>query len=243
MRLVDITEHRPYPLPTAPWAMEQTWSKLLFMHWPIPPEQIEPFIPDRLTLDTFDGYAWISVVPFMMSNIRPRMTVAVLWLSFFPELNVRTYVTHRDKPGVWFFSLDAGNPVAVSIARNLYRLPYFNASMRISEHPDSVSYYCHRQDLRSAPAQFVGIYGPAGDVYHAQPDTLDYFLTERYCLYTADDVGNIYRGDIHHKPWPLQAATADITANTISEIALPDTAPILQYVECIDILAWLIKAI
>ncbi|PJF44544.1 MAG: hypothetical protein CUN55_03500, partial [Phototrophicales bacterium] len=203
MRLTDIVEHRPYPLPEGSWAMRQTWSKLLFMHWPLPADVVRPYIPNELKLDTFDGNAWISVVPFLMSNVYPRFTFPLPWLSAFPELNVRTYVTHEDKPGVWFFSLDAANPVAVMIARTFYHLPYFNATMSVVERTHSIDYYCMRRDRRSEPAQFVGEYGPSGDIYVAQPDTLEYFLVERYCLYAQDKKGNLYRGDIHHQPWPL----------------------------------------
>ncbi len=241
MKLTDIIEHRPYSLPDGPWVMKQTWSKLLFMHWPLPPEQIQPHLPNGLILDTYEGQAWISVVPFLMSNVYPRFTFPVPWLSSFPELNVRTYVIRDGKPGVWFFSLDAANPLAVLIARNLYRLPYFNATMSVVEHPSTVDYYCLRRDSRSDPAQFVGEYGPTGEVFHAQPGTLDYFLAERYCLYTHDQQYNIYRGEIHHKPWPLQPAQAHVRANTVSKVQLPTTDPILHYVERIDILAWVIK--
>lgn len=241
MKLTDITEHRPYPLPDAPWAMKQTWSKLLMMHYPVAPEVVQPYLPRGLFLDTFDGAAWISMVPFLMSNVHPRFTFPVPWLSVFPELNVRTYVIHDGKPGVWFFSLDAANPVAVLIARNFYRLPYFNATMSVVEHPNSVDYYSQRRDSRSDPAQFVGEYGPIGEPFVAQLGTLDYFLAERYCLYTHDEHDNIYRGDIHHVPWPLQPATATIRTNTVSPIQLPTVEPILHYVERLDILAWLIK--
>lgn len=237
--LLKQTEHRPYPLPQQPWGMEQTWSNLLFAHWPLAPDVIAPHIPPGLTLDTFEGHAWISVVPFSMRNIRPRMTVAVPWLSAFAELNVRTYVTADDKPGVYFFSLDAANPVGVWIARTWYKLPYFNADMRVEKDTAlNITYTSYRQDKRAPAGDFDATYQPTSEVFHASPGTLDYFLTERYCLYTVGRGGNVLRGDIHHQRWPLQAAKADIRTNTVSVIPLPDTAPILQYVDCLDVLAW-----
>ena len=245
MHILNITEHRPYPLPQAPWVMQQRWSKLLFAHWPLKPEALESYIPEGLMLDTYDGQAWISVVPFYMSHVRPRYTVPLPWLSFFPELNIRTYVMKDDKPGVFFFRLDAGNPLAVYIAREWYQLPYFNAIMRWHEDMDgSIQYFSRRWDRRDAGGIFEANYRPISDVYLAQPDTLDYFLTERYCLYTHDETGNIYRGDIHHVPWPLQNAEADIIRNSVSPIALPSkTEPILQYVDELDVLAWPIQLV
>src|SRR5437764_14098290 len=119
--------HRTAPMPTGPWIMTQTWHELLFAHWPIAPEKIRPLIPSVFTLDTFEGEAWVGVVPFRMSNVRPRWVPPMPGLSAFPELNVRTYVTIHGIPGVYFFSLDAGNPIAVAAARTVFHLPYFKA--------------------------------------------------------------------------------------------------------------------
>ena len=116
--------HRPWPVPQKPWVMRQVWHDLVFAHWPVSVDQLRPLIPPGLQIDTYDGQAWIGVVPFRMSGIRPRLLPAVPWLSAFPELNVRTYVVADDKPGVWFFSLEAANLVAVTIARWWYCLLY-----------------------------------------------------------------------------------------------------------------------
>src|SRR5262245_11044807 len=111
--VLDDTAHRPWPIPTQPWVLAMRWHDLLFMHWPIKSEAICQYIPSALTLDTFDGAAWIGVVPFRMTGVRPRPVPPLPTISAFPELNVRTYVIAEGKPGVWFFSLDAGNPIAV----------------------------------------------------------------------------------------------------------------------------------
>ena len=111
--VLSRTKHRPYPLPSDPWALSRRWQELLFMHWPLREEVLRPLIPPALALDTFDGSAWLGVVPFGMSGVRPRFLPEVPWLSDLPELNVRTYVSAEGKPGIWFFSLDAHNPIAV----------------------------------------------------------------------------------------------------------------------------------
>src|SRR4051794_18976444 len=126
--MAEQAHQRPWPVPQSPWVMAMQWLDLLFMHWPVPAKALRSYIPRNLEIDTYDGTAWIGVVPFRMAGVRPRMTPALPWLSAFPELNVRTYVTIGGKPGVWFFSLDAGNPVAVEGARSLFHLNYYNAA-------------------------------------------------------------------------------------------------------------------
>ena len=129
-----------------------SWHDLLFMHWPVPQEALRPQIPPALQLDTFDGSAWLSVPPFRMSATRPRCLPSVPPLSNFPELNVRTYVTAEGKPGIWFFSLDAANPVAVRLARATFHLPYFDARMSCQVTGDEVRYGSVRTH-RGAPTR------------------------------------------------------------------------------------------
>src|SRR6266404_10006502 len=119
--------HRPWPMPAGPWAMAQSWHDLLFAHWQVDAAALRPLLPPQLQIDTFGGSAWLAVVPFRMTGVRLPGTPALPWLSAFPELNVRTYVTCDGEPGVWFFSLDAGNALAVAIARAWFHLPYFRA--------------------------------------------------------------------------------------------------------------------
>jgi uncharacterized protein len=178
-----MTDYRPYPAPTARPVMYQRWHDLLFMHWPVPVKALRSQLPDALELDTFDGHAWLAVVPFRMSEVYPRGLFPVPWLSTFPELNVRTYVIKDGKPGVWFFSLDAANPIAVSIARNWFKLPYFNARMH-SENKRVVAkdeakqgvYYSSQRTHKNAPGcEFVADYFPVDDVKIPQPGSSSIF--------------------------------------------------------------------
>ncbi len=243
-QIVRHTQHRAW-LPNGPWVMAQSWRDLLFAHWPIPPEQMRALIPPALELDIFDGVAWLGVVPFRMSGVRPRWTPAVPWLSNFAELNVRTYVQMRDrgvvKPGVFFFSLDAANPVAVRIARSLFHLPYFDAAMLLVNDDRAVHYLSRRTHRGAPPASLAVSYAPTGPVYHAQPGTLTHWLTERYALYTVDRRGHPLIGEIHHLPWPLQPAEAEFRLNTMAGAAglrLPATPPLLHFAGRLDVAIW-----
>lgn len=236
-----MVDHRPWPVPSRPWVMTQRWHDLLFAHWPLPPDALYPHLPPPLLLDTFDGVAWIGVVPFRMSHVRLRGLPALPWLSAFPELNVRTYVTVEDKPGVYFFSLDANNPVAVAVARWWFHLPYFRAQMVCTTDGRTV-YYRSSRTHRGAPrAEFIGRYRPCGGIFRTISDTLEHWLTARYCLYAADAHQRLYRGEIHHQPWPLQPAEAEITVNTMADAynaGLLDTPPKLHFVRQLEVIIW-----
>ena len=245
---IQQSSHRPWPVPSGPWTMSQQWCDLLFAHWPIPAAAMRAFVPPALRLDTFDGRAWIGVVPFHMRNVRPRGLPAVPWLSHFAELNVRTYVTAADgsRPGVWFFSLDAANPVAVMLARRFFMLPYFNAAMDVRNVGDAVYYTSRRTHTGAAPAHFMARYRPTGPVYHAARGTLEHWLTERYALYTIDRRGRAVIGEIDHVPWPLQPAAAEIEVNDVTGAAglgLPDIPPLLHFVRRLDVHIWPLKAV
>jgi uncharacterized protein YqjF (DUF2071 family) len=233
--------HRPWPLPAGPWVMAQSWHDLLFAHWPVEAEKLRALIPERLEIDSFDGQAWLAVVPFRMTGVRLRGTPAVPWLSTFPELNVRTYVTYGERPGVWFFSLDAGNPLAVSIARCWFHLPYFRAQMSCSERNGWTQYRSERTHRRAPAGVLEGRYRPNGETFSPQRGSLEYFLTERYCLYTTDWHSQIIRGEIHHSPWRLQAAEAEFSANSMAEasgITLPARKPLLHFAKRQDVVVW-----
>ena len=234
-------QHRPWALPDGPWVMAQTWQDLLFAHWPVPAPDVRALIPAGLEIDTFDGTAWVAVVPFRMSGVRLRGTPALPWLSYFPELNVRTYVVRDGKPGVWFFSLDAGNFVAVAIARRWFHLPYFPADMNCVERHGSIHYQSQRTHRDAAPASLKARYRPIAPRQRAQPGTIEYFLTERYCLYTIDGRDRLIRGEIHHAPWPLQLAEAEVAENTMARaagITLPSCAPLLHFAKRQDVVVW-----
>ena len=221
--------------------MAQSWHDLLFAHWPLPETVLRPHIPAGLAIDTFAGQGWLGVVPFRMSGVRLRGTPAVLWLSAFPELNVRTYVVANEKPGVWFFSLDAGNALAVAAARAWFHLPYFRASMSCEERNDWIEYRSERTHRGAAGGVLQGRYRPVDAVFSTPSGSLEHFLTERYCLYTADGSGRIIRGEIHHAPWPLQPAEAELTKNTMAEAAgfsLPAVRPLLHFSKRQDVVVW-----
>jgi hypothetical protein len=238
--IVNETRHRPWPLPEGPWIMTQSWHDLLFAHWPVAIDALREKVPPGLELDLFDNQAWLGIIPFHMTNVAPRGVPALPWVSAFPELNVRTYVTHHGDPGIFFFSLDAANPLAVTVARTMFHLPYFNAAMDVELDGAWVSYRSRRTDDGTAAA-LQARYRPTGPVHAPQPGTLEYFLTERYCLYTVDDSFHVQRLDIHHLPWPLQAAEATFQTNTMAAAAgirLPSMAPVLHFSKRQDMLAW-----
>ncbi|MGA2812493.1 MAG: DUF2071 domain-containing protein [Candidatus Acidiferrum sp.] len=240
------TAHRPWPLPAGPWVMAQSWHDLLFAHWPVPVQALRPLVPAGLEVDVFGGSAWLGVVPFRMSGVRLRATPALPWLSHFPELNVRTYVQREGKPGVWFFSLEAGNSVAVQIARFWFHLPYFYARMRTDRSDGWIRYASERASAGARAAVFRARYRPAGPPSPAPPGSLAYFLTERYCLYTVDAEGRLLRGEIHHPAWLLESAEAEIAENTVAQaagISLPDSQALLHFAKRQDVIVWAAKRI
>jgi uncharacterized protein YqjF (DUF2071 family) len=221
--------------------MAQTWCDLLFAHWPVRAEQLRPWIPGALTIDTFAGEAWIAVVPFGMTGIRLPGTPALPRISETLEMNLRTYVSIGGKPGVFFFSLDAASLLAVKVARRCFHLPYFHAAMSC-EHSNGAFHYRSRRE----EVIFDGSYRPTGGVFAAAPGTLEHFLTERYCFYTTDRAGRIVRGNIRHHPWPLQPAEAELRQNTLTlpwGIDLPDTKPLLHFSRRLDVVAYSLEGL
>jgi len=233
--------HRPWPLPSRPWVMAQNWHDLLFAHWPVSADVMRRLLPETVELDLYDRRAWISIVPFRMSGVRLRAIPALPWLSAFPELNVRTYVTAGGKAGIWFFSLDAANPVAVEIARLWFHLPYFRADMESKAGPERIAYTSRRKDRRGGRERLVAAYSGHGPCFEAKHGTLEYFLTERYCLYTQRRNGELLRGEIHHAPWKLAEASASFQANTMLEnleLAIPGPPEALHYSKLQEVIAW-----
>ena len=222
--------------------MKQIWHDLLFAHWPVPSDILQPLVPQVLALDTFGGQGWVAVTPFRMSGVRARGLPALPGLSKFPELNIRSYVTHSGKPGVYFFSLDAANLPAVWAARALYHLPYFHAAMRCEELDGAIHYRSRRHH---AAAELTAWYSPIGDVRIRDKASIERWLTERYCLYALHG-GCVYRGEIHHLPWPLQDARADFTVNTMAQAAgimLPEIAPLLHFSRRLEVLIWPLRRV
>lgn len=244
--ILKDTAHRMTAMPIGPWVMVQFWHELLFAHWPVKPEVLRPLIPEALPLDTFDGECWVGVVPFNMSHVHPRGLPSVNGLSAFPELNVRTYVTINGFPGVYFFSLDAGNSIAVALARSIFHLPYFHARMSSQRIGDIIHYRSHRIHRNAREADFIANYDPVSPVFYARPGSLEHWLTERYYLYTTVGRDRIYRGDIHHQQWPLQLAELETIRDTMAcshDIHLPETAPLLHYAQLQEVLIWPLRRI
>jgi len=217
--------------------MQQTWHDLLFAHWSVPPAVARPLLPSELRLDIFDGQCWVGVVPFHMSGIRRRGLPALPGISRFPELNVRTYVIYGGKPGVYFFSLDAAKLPAVWAARTFYHLPYFHAHMSAEQRDGVIHYSSHRY---CGHAEFKSHYCPVKEVRFADRGSIEHWFTERYCLYTTHR-GQVYRGEIHHAPWPLQEAEAELETNTIapaSAISPPRGPAHLLFARKLDVLIW-----
>jgi uncharacterized protein YqjF (DUF2071 family) len=227
--------------------MAMRWDDLLFAHWAVDADALARLIPDGLELETYEGTAYVGLVPFEMRGVRPRRVPPLPWLSRFPELNVRTYVRCGDRSGVWFFSLDAANPVAVRTARRWFHLPYFDARMSIRRGRDGGVTYRSRRTHRGAPAaELAARYGPIGPVARAEAGSLEAFLTDRYCLYASDGAGRIYRGEIDHPPWPLQPAAAELEVNTMLDslgAGGPKGARLLHFSKRVDVVAWGVEVV
>lgn len=240
------TSQRPRPIPPGRWAMTQRWNDLLFAHWRIPAPTIAPLLPDGVQPDTFDGAAWIGVVPFWMDRIKFRVMPSIPGANTFPELNLRTYVRdHRTgTPGVYFFSLDAGNLAAVLVARTFYHLPYYWADMHIESNANQEFVFSSRRRFSGRPVVFKARYrglGPTRKTAESRPGSLEYFLTERYCLFTQNGDGQLVRANIHHIPWPLENARAEIESNDLAEaigIHLPQEEPVLHYARRLAVYVW-----
>ena len=220
--------------------MGQTWEDLLFAHWRVPADVLRSHVPKALALDEHDGTAWVAVTPFRVSGLRLRGTLPLPVVSNFLELNVRTYVTAQDKPGIWFFSLDASSAWAVEAARRTYRLPYFRARMTMDRRGDRVRFECCRAD--EPGRAFSGGYRPAGPASEPPPGSLESFLTERYCLYALDR-GRLARAEIHHRPWQLQPGEAEVELNTMAPVDLPDEEPLCHFSRRQDVVVWRLEPV
>ena len=240
------TSQSPRPLPSGRWSMTQRWNDLLFAHWPIPAAAVSHLIPDGLQIDTFHGSAWLGVVPFWMDRIKLRGLPPVPFTSSFPELNLRTYV--RDQrtgmPGVFFLSLDASNLLAVGFARAVYSLPYHWAEMKLEQRTErEFEFYSRRRGTRPPvifKARYRGL-GPTRKLVESRSGSLEYFLTERYCLFTRSRTGEPMRANVHHIPWPLEEAEAEIERNDLAAavgIQLPDQDPVLHYSRRLAVYVW-----
>ncbi len=224
----------------APWVMTQRWNDLLFMHYSLAPEVVRALVPEVLTLDTYKQRAWVSVTPFWINHLRPPGVPSLPWVSNFFEINVRTYVSRDGKPGVYFFSLDASNLSAVWGARMFYRLPYWQASMKVTGRGGPKIDYSTKRQHGPKPAELRCSYGPVSRPFHAHPGSLEHFLCERYCLYACSRK-RLYRVDIHHLPWELQQGTVAVEENTMAKTAgieLPAEPDLAHFSRELKVLLW-----
>jgi uncharacterized protein len=231
-RVMDDVGHRPWPVPDDPWVQAHTWESLLFAHWRVDADALARLLPPDLPPDVRDDSAWLGITPFVLRNLRLRGIPPLPKISVFPELNVRTYVTVDGKPGIWFFTLEAASQLAVEAAKRIYKLPYQHARMTV----EADGAYVHYESARPGAA-FGARYRGNGDLFQAESGSIEEFLTERYCLYTADG-GRLYRAEIHHPPWSLQRGEARIDLNTMAPIPLPDEEPHLLFAPRQDAVIW-----
>lgn len=236
--LLRQVDHRPWRLPRGPWALRMVWHDLAFLHWPVAIESLTPTLPSGLELDTFEGQAWIGVVPFGMREVGLRYLPPLPGFRHFPEINVRTYVRSRGKPGVWFYSLDVPSSLVAGIARRNWHLPYHAGKVSLQSEFDRVTY---RSSRRHPAASFEGTYAPTGSAFRAVPGSLEAWLVERYCLYAANRKGKLFRGEIHHPRWPLQMAQVSIDElRMFEQIGLPEptSTPLAHFAKRLDVVAW-----
>jgi uncharacterized protein YqjF (DUF2071 family) len=231
--------HRPWPLPSAPWIMHQRWVNLLFAHWRVPMARLRPLVPSAMAVEEFDGTAWVGLAPFRLTRLHARFLPPLPFASEFLEMNLRTYVRVGNKPGIFFFTLEAESRLAVAAARLTYRLPYRLARMQMRCTDGWIHYHSRR--VRTPHAEFVGEYRGTGAARSPEPGTLEHFLTERYALYAMLGSRRVLRGEIHHAPWQLQRAEAHMRRNTVAAahgIGLPDELPLLHFSARQDTLVW-----
>jgi uncharacterized protein YqjF (DUF2071 family) len=239
--VMDQVAHRPYPLPGSPWIMTQTWHHVLFLHWPVDARMLRSRLPAGVELDVFEGQAYVGVVPFYMTNVSPRGVPALPHVSTMPETNVRTYVVAKGIPGVYFFSLDAASALVVGAARAMFHLAYYTAEMDLEERDGWIHYRTRRVLGRTRPAELRGRYRGVGAAETPVPGSLEHFLTERYCLYSFDRAFHMYRVNIHHGPWRLTPADAELDVNTMADasgIRLPAVSPLAHYARRQDTVVW-----
>jgi uncharacterized protein YqjF (DUF2071 family) len=221
--------------------MYQSWGNLLFMHWEVSAAALRRHLPRRLEIDTFEGRAYVGVTPFKLWGVRPVFTPPLPLVSEFLEINVRTYVHLDGVPGVWFFSLDANSLVAVTGARTLFRLPYFHSRIEMEEQGTKTIYSASRDESSGATAEFEATWEVGAERPAAEPGSLDFFLVERYCLYTADGEEKLYRVRIHHAPWPLRDARLRSHRSSMVEAAglsKSSGEPLIHHGGPVDVEVW-----
>lgn len=231
------TAHRPWPLPTVPWAWRQVWLDLAFIHFVADADELRRMLPPMVELDLFEGEAWVGIVPFRMEGVTKRGWPAPALISNFAEINVRTYVTNGGKPGVWFFSLDVVNPLVVWAARRFFHLPYHRAKIEMKVTDCGWRYSLHRGS-REFDATYSG-----GDPAPSSAGDFPFWATERYCLYSAAPDGRCFRAEVQHAKWPLQTANLDLRTNTMCPFGLGERHPGILFSPRLDVVVWPLEQI
>jgi len=240
------TSHRPRPLPSGRWALTQRWNDLLFAHWPVPASSLAKLLPDWLDLDTYQGSAWLGVVPFWLDRIKIRGVPSIPGVRSFPDLNLRTYVRDRytGTPGIFCFSLDASNLVAIAVARIFYHLPYYWADMRLEQRSDREFAFYSRRLFAGRQVIFKARYrglGPTHKTAELRSGTFESFMTERSCLFSSSRTGQPIRANLHYVPWPLEEAEAEIECNDLLSTVgfeLSHLEPVLHYSRRLAVYIW-----
>lgn len=240
-KILKQTEHRNYPLPKGRWVGMQDWKHLLFLHFPVYSPFMEHLLPKELELDMFNDQAWISIVPFKVDKMRVRKFPPLPILYPFSEVNVRTYVKKDGVPGVYFFSMDAASLFAVTGAK-IAGLPYFHAKAKLRKRANKIYFRSVRKS--DEKETFKTTYKPTGKLFFTEKGTIDYWLMERYALWShKDDV--LVRGDIHHKQWKIQHAEVTVDEQTLTSAFLPNNAfisePIAHYAKSKRVLIWPVR--
>ncbi|MFD2371554.1 YqjF family protein [Brevibacillus sp. GCM10020057] len=224
--------------------MWQTWEHLLFAHWPVPCDLLRPLIPAEIEVDTFDGQAWISIIPFLLTGVRIRFTPRIPFTHTFPEINVRTYVKAGGKSGIYFLSLDAANPLMTTIAKKWYRLPYHPATMQFRHRGEEIDVQSRRWRSPLATGRFSAVYRPDSAMFMPRPGSLEHWLTERYTLFCqCARSKKIYGADVYHEPWKLQKAAVTFRENTMTHnfFSLAGYPPLCLYARGVQSIIWPIR--
>jgi uncharacterized protein YqjF (DUF2071 family) len=236
---LEETDHRPWPVPDHAWVLAQTLDDQLFVHYRVPRDSLEALLPKGLQLDEHSGSAWLGVTPFAVTGSRLRGTLPLPLVSDYLQVNVRTYVTRDEKPGIWFFSLEASNRLAVEAGRRLHRVPFSHAAISCRRRGERFVFESAREDGKTFSAR----YEPVGKPARPELGSVEHFLTERYCMYAAHG-GRLLRGEIHHRPWRLRPAEADIELNGIAPSGVAPTGePLLHFSAREDMLLWPLEGV
>jgi uncharacterized protein YqjF (DUF2071 family) len=246
--LLNTTDHRPFPPPTSAWVMKQTWRNVLFLNMPVNADALAETLPAGLEPDTYQGQAWVSIVPFQLAMTPrgfPHLLSETFWPIRFNELNVRTYVRFKNQPGVYFYSLDADDAFSVASARGLFGLNYFRAKMSMSLPKDvfteNIVFESRRRHAPYPSSVFSAHYQPESVRLEVKPGSLAEWLTSRWCFFCPNKSHGFIRGDIHHEQWPLYPARWHIEAESLlldHQLPKAQGAMIGYFSPKVHVLAW-----